>query len=305
MDERTRVGAAVLAGLAGVGLGMAILFGGGPPPAPPRPRLTPPPVPVERTARYSLTNYQAQLDQDARVFGLPPVSASALRAPFPFFAEVPSTRRLVPGGTAKTAHLALALEVTQETGTLDGQTFRAAHLVLRLQNLTDHYLAYRVETEVGDPKHCAGKGELPYDAVVLAPRERLRRTECLMQKPARLYLKSIEVMELPPLAGMYAARINPAWAFYDARAGGGHVPPRGAACPPLFDWREVHEAARRGDLGWADVVDFYGRHNCDEYSFFPAYRRRQRADEPLPAVPPELASAVDGPPPPPDAPRAP
>ena len=280
MDERARTPAAVLAGVAIVGLGMAVLFGGGPPPADLAPLAA---------TRYSAASYQALLDQDARVYGLPPVAAAAMRVPFPAFSETPLARRLEPGKATRTAHLRLALEVSQETGRLDGQTFRAAHLVLRLENLTDGYLAYRVETEVGDTRHCAGKGELPYNAIVLGPRAAVRRTECLMQRPARLYIKSVDVMEVPPLAAMYAARINPAWAFYDPRAAAGHTPPRGAPCPPLFDWRSVDEAARRAEVGWRDVVDFYARHNCDEYSFFPAYRWRRSADEPLPARPREAS----------------
>lgn len=292
MDERARVPAAVLAGIAVVGLGMAALFGGGPPPAPPRPR--PPSADLAPTVatRYSAAAYQALLDQDARLYGLPPVTAVSMQVPFPAFSEVPAARRLEPGKSTRTAHLRLALDVSQETGRLDGQTFRAAHLVLRLENLTDRSLAYRVETEVGDTKHCAGKGELPYNAIVLGPRETVRRSECLMQQPARLYIKSVDVMEIPPLAAMYAARINPAWAFYDARAAAGHTPPRGTPCPPLFDWRSVNEAARRAEVGWRDVVDFYARHNCDEYSFFPAYRWRRDGAAPLPARPPEAVPSA-------------
>jgi hypothetical protein len=45
-------------------------------------------------------------------------------------------------------------------------------------------------------------------------------------------------------------------------------------------------------VGWRDVVDFYARHNCDEYSFFPAYRWRRSADEPLPARPREASPAT-------------
>jgi len=294
MNPRTRVPAAILTGLAVVGLGMAVLFGGGPPPAPPRPR--PPAVTLapELAARYTPANYQAILDQDARIYGLPAISAEALGAPFPYFAEKPKQPRLATGLSTRTNHLQLSLEVTQEMGRLDGQTFRAAHLVLKIQNLTGGYLAYRVETEVGDERHCGGKGELPYNAVVLAPHEAQRRTECLLQSKPQLYLKSIEVMELPALGAMYAARISPAWAFYDARAGAGHVPPRGAPCAPTFDWRQVRDGARQGEIGWRDVIDFYARHNCDEYSFFAGYRFRRPGDPPLPARPP-AAPPLPGP----------
>ena len=73
--------------------------------------------------------------------------------------------------------------------------------------------------------------------------------------------------------------------LYDPRTAAGHVPLAGALCPQTFSWREIQEGLEKKQIGWKDVIDFYARHNCDEYSFFKGYRFRTGASDPLPARP--------------------
>jgi hypothetical protein len=47
----------------------------------------------------------------------------------------------------------------------------------------------------------------------------------------------------------------------------------------------------QGEASWADVIDFYARHNCEEYNFFRGYKQRKQPDEPLPAKPGANAAA--------------
>ena len=54
-------------------------------------------------------------------------------------------------------------------------------------------------------------------------------------------------------------------------------------CPQTVSWREIRDGVEAGEFGWKDLVDFYGRHSCDEYTFFNAYRFRASATETLPA----------------------
>ena len=50
-------------------------------------------------------------------------------------------------------------------------------------------------------------------------------------------------------------------------------------------------SAEQAHTGWADVIDFYARHNCDEYSFFRGYRRWTAAG----ALPARATAGVDHP----------
>ena len=57
-----------------------------------------------------------------------------------------------------------------------------------------------------------------------------------------------------------------------------------AACPDL-DTKTLAAYLQAGTAAWADVVDFYSRHDCHRLQFFPGYRRAETALPSLPAAP--------------------
>jgi hypothetical protein len=290
MHGRILVAAVALVAVAAVGVGMAVLFAGGPPPAPARPRLPPAPPPQGADLKYSATLFRGLVEEDARKLGIAAPGPAELAAVFPYSEEIAARRSLRAGGSIETRHLRLSLLVRREQGAVEGQSFRADHLVLRIENLTRRPLAYRVLTEVPDPDRCAAKGTLPHDAIALGPREVALRTECLLQKGAGVDVTRVEVIELPALSYYYVSRLVPELILYDARTAAGHTIPRGAACPQTLSWREVRDGAAKGEVDWRDIIDFYARHNCDEYAFFPGYRYRSQPGGTLPARPPPAVS---------------
>ena len=50
------------------------------------------------------------------------------------------------------------------------------------------------------------------------------------------------------------------------------MPPPAKECS-FVPWRDIQASTSELHTGWADVVDFYARHNCDEYSFYRGYTR--------------------------------
>ncbi len=287
MERKTLAAAVGLAGVAGVGVGMAILFGGGPPPPPPRPRPPQAPAPLAAELKYSATLYRGLVEQDAKTMGVAAPAVDEWAAPLPYFDELPSGKpvTLRAGGTLRTGHLRISLGVRRVEGAVEGQSFRADHLVLKIENRTRRHLAYRVTTQVPDAARCESKGVIPHDAIALAPRETIFRTECLVQKAASIVVLRVEVLEIPPLGYFYVSRLSPGLVLYDGRAATGHTVPKGMVCPQTFSWRDVRDGAQRGEIAWRDIIDFYVRHNCDEFAFFPGYRYRTDAAAPLPARP--------------------
>jgi len=270
VEGKTLALAVAFTGLCVIGLGMLILFGGGPPPAPERPK---PPSTGETTmqgiVRYAPTIYKAMLEQDAKKYEVPPLGLAQIARPNPYFMEFKGPKIL-----------------TASIG--QGQVLKTDHLVLYIQNLTPVYLAYRVETDVSNPKKCRVKGDIPHNAIVIEPGQTIRRTECIARRDESVRVKSVEVIEMPALSAYYVSRLPPPLVLYDTRTSAGHRPPKDNLCAQTFSWRDVREGAERGDLGWRDVIDFYARHNCDEYAFFRQYRYRTNPDEPpLPARPPD------------------
>ena len=286
MEGKTLAMAVALGGVAGLGVGMAALFGGGPPPAPERPHIAPAPAPTAATMKYSATMYRGLVEQAAQAFGVPAPTPDQWAAPFVYASELKAPRALRPGKKVQTPHLRVSLLTRREEGQVEGQSFRADHLVLRIENLTGHYLAYRVVTRVPDPRRCESKGVLPGNAIALRPHEVVERTECLFQTATSVTVESVEVIEINALSYFLVSRLTPGVILYDARISDGHVIPKGTVCPQTFSWREIRDGADRGELAWRDIIDFYARHDCADYTFFPGYRFRTDGALPLPARPP-------------------
>jgi hypothetical protein len=286
MEGKTLALAVGVTGVVAILLGTVVLYGGEPPPAPDPPRAPPPPeVTMNSTLKYSQPVYRALLETDAGTFKVPAPSLEELARPNPYFDELHGRRRVKARSPVETAHLRMSLGVARKTTNLEGQTFGVDHLVLRIENRTSHYLAYRVQTAVTDKAKCANKGDIPHNALVLAPNRSVERTECVYRPDENVDVTHVEVIELLPLEAHYVSRLPANPTLYDPRTAGGHVPMAGAACPQTFSWREIQDGIERRQIGWKDVIDFYARHNCDEYSFFPSYRYRTSPSEPLPARP--------------------
>ncbi len=286
MQGKTVAGVAVMAAVVLVGIGMAALYAGGPPPTPERPRAAPPPEAIMNTElRFSPVVYRGQLEQDARTFGVTPPTLEDFQTPFLYVEEIRERQKLDPKNPIETPHFRLSLDVEKNRASLDGQAFQFDHLVLRIENKTSHYLAYRIQTDLPNVKKCNSKGDIPHNAIVIEPKQTLRRTECLFRHNAAIDVMRVELIELPPLAAVYASRLPANAVLYDTRTASGHVPLRGSLCPQTFSWREVRDGIDRKKIGWRDVIDFYARHNCEEFAFFGSYRFRTDPAAPLPARP--------------------
>lgn len=285
MDGKTLSLAVVSAGVFAIGLGVLVLHSASaPPPTPKRPE--PPPSPasmINSEQRFSVLYYKALVEQDAKSYGVPAPAYEDLLQANPYFDELHDRQRLRLKAPIETRHLRVSLEVSKQTTIIESHSLTTDHFVLRVENRTPLYLAYRIQTVVSDKQKCAMKAELPHNAIAIEPGQTMLRTECIFRKDEAIDITGIEVIELPALSAFYVSRVPPNAVLYDPRTSAGHTPPRGSMCAQTFSWRDIKEGIDRKELGWRDVMDFYARHNCTEYSFFASYRYRGDPTAPLPA----------------------
>jgi len=245
------------------------------PPPPPPP---PPPAPAEsvgRIIRYSPEYYKALTEEDAKRYKVATLDPGALAQPLTYAAELGAPRAMkVQRDTLETAHLKIASRVIKEWArTPSGQGFKYEHIVLSITNRTDKPVAYYVPTTVSHPENCQSQGAIEHNAIALKPGETVERTECLWHKNQTLRVNAVEAMELTWLGYYYVSRLNPVQIMLDARTAAGHRVPSPAKECSFVPWRDIQASSEQAHTGWADVIDFYARHNCDEYSFFRGYRR--------------------------------
>lgn len=265
------------------------------PPPPPPP---PPPAPqasINRILKYSAGYYKAVVEEDAKRWKLATPTPDVLAQPLAYGNELAQPRPMkVQKDTLETPHLRLTTRVRKEwAATSSGQRFRFEHIIMTITNKTDRPLAYRVVTRVKEPEHCRSQGAMAHNAVALRAGESVERTECLFHDHDELTVDGVEVEELTPLGFYYVSRLSPVQIGLDERTAAGHtVPPPAKECA-FTPWRDIQASAQTAHTGWADVVDFYARHNCDEYSFYRGYHRWTKAGS-LPARADAVAdNAVD------------
>jgi hypothetical protein len=242
-----------------------------PPPPPPPPAAS---ATVTGVLRYTEGYYKAIVDEGAKKLGLAAPTLAQLAQPLPYFDESAAARRMKPErDSLETPHLRLQTKVIKEWAmTPSGQGFRYEHTILTITNRSDRPLAYRVATSVPNSERCKEKGHMLQNALALRPGQSESRTECLWAPKGWLAIDKVEVLELSELGYHYVSRLPPQQVLVDERTAGGHQPPKGDPPCSFVPWREV-QAAHAAGAQWADVIDFYARHDCEEYSYWRGYRR--------------------------------
>jgi hypothetical protein len=248
------------------------------PPPPPAPRVAAAPETVLNTSlKFTEGYYKATLEDDAKKLGLSIPPMAEMSAPFPYANELPAPRIMkLDHDVLETPHLKIATKTVKEWSTTgSAQNMRVEHVMLFITNKTQRPLAYKVDTTLsGDLQRCRSKAVLVQNAIALRPGETIERSECFWYKNETFSIKSVEVLELPELSYYYVSRLTPGQVLLDERAATGHVAPKKEKACTFVPWREIKQAAEVvGGVSWGDVLDFYARHNCDEYSYFNSYRR--------------------------------
>ena len=251
----------------------------------------PPPRPAPPTAaasavttyRFKENYYRSLVEEDAKKVGVRKEQTRELWGANPYFAEFAGSQRLKPGEVLETTHLRLQASSQKVWVGEEGDGYRTEHVVLQIENRTERHLVYRVQTEISGK--CGAKGVLLHNALALKPRERQERTECLENGAGPLVIKRVEVLQVSPLGYYYVSRIDPTGLRMNRRASEGHQAPGRLAPCKLLPWRVIEAALEHKDIRWHDVIDFYSRHNCDEYTYFTGYKWTGKPHKRLPAVP--------------------
>ena len=222
--------------------------------------------------------YQEEVHADSLRFGLGEVSLDALAAPLHRTVELPEPRTLRPGDTLETPHLRLHARTEKREAQGDRGGFRAEHLILSIENRSDDALAYRVDTRLEHPERCSSRGVLSHNAIAIAAHGRVERAECIYHSGLTVTVVRAETIDLPPLGYYYVSQLVPSQVGLEGRTAEGHAAPRPLTPCNLPFWREF---ASWG-LEWADLIDFFARHDCQRYAPYKEYRFRTESG-PLPA----------------------
>ena len=268
--------------------GTCLLYGAtGPLPAPRRPASLADPL-ANVSHKFKEGYYRSVVDESAKRLGVKSGELRGLWRINPLFTEFTGEQRLAVNGTLETEHLRLRASSQKIwVGEEGSEGYRTEHLVLQIVNRTQRHLAYRVVTQVAG--RCGVKGYYQHNALALKPGEELQRTECILNGAGPIVVRRVEVLEISPLGYFYVSQLDPGRLRLDRRTSEGHQGPMSLGTCRLLPWREIESAFQRDLAGWDDVIDFYSRHSCEEYTFFVGYHRLTKGPVQLPIKPAEAA----------------
>lgn len=235
----------------------------------------PPPASLELDPRQ----FEARVLEDIERFGIEPMTVSDLALPNAYFEEVSGPVTLAPGQSWSSVHVRLKVRLDKVNYMQRGAKVSSVHAIARLENVSKRPIAYHLRMR-GEAGKCKVRGAREHNAVALRPGESAEIVVCAGRDKVRV--ERLEILEITALGYYYLSQISPLALGHDSTTAAAHQPLVSVATCAGLDTKTLAAYLQAGTASWADVVDFYSRHNCHRLQFFPGYRR---AEQPLPQLP--------------------
>jgi len=283
-DTHLRLGIAVLAGVVALAIfHLRFCYEVTLPrkPAPPSVSDRVAPSDVTAALEASQEGYVAFLEGDSKSYGIrPPATLESMSKKLPYSLDE-NRHELVPG----TPRASIETSGLRLTASARGSG-RSQTLTLRIDNLTNKPVAYRVETLPDrGVRECHRKTVIRHNALALEPEGYAVRSECGHKPGKGLTVVKVETLTLPPLSYYYVSALTPASVGLDPRTSAGHKPPSNVEPCSRAPSAALERAMETGESTWRDLIDFYARHSCKTYRFPIGYKAFLKSGErPLPAV---------------------
>lgn len=233
--------------------------------------------------------YKIGIDDAVERYGLTAPPRERLLEPNVFFhvASSGDTRLIAPGSSLRQAGLNIQIRVEDIDVERRGMRTKNTHTLAFVRNVGDKPLAYflQMRSRAGD---CQMRALTRYDAMVLMPDEEAEISVC--SGSHEVEITDLRVLEVTELGALWISKLPPQAVGHDEVSGRSHHPGPGidvcAELPALDFATQIKDRKAK----WEDIVDFYSRHDCDHYRWWPGYKRIVEPLEHLPALPRAAAS---------------
>jgi hypothetical protein len=253
---------------------------------------------LQQQASYSDSEeyYQIGIDDAVERYGLTAPPRERLLEPNTFFhvASSGDTRLLAPGASLSQAGLRISIKVEDIDVERRGMRTKNTHTLAMVRNVGGKPLAYflQLRSRTGD---CQLRALTRYDAMVLMPDEEAEVSVC--SGSHEVEITDLRVLEVTELGALWVSKLPPQAVGHDDVSGRSHHPGPGIDVCAELPALQFATLINEGQAKWEDIVDFYSRHDCDHYRWWPGYKRIVDPLTKLPALPqPDAAPAADVPP---------
>lgn len=224
--------------------------------------------------------YERHLESAAAQFGIPAPTMATMLAVNPYAIELDAPTVLAPGRNWTSGHLRITAVNEKVMYQQHGASVSATHVIARIENIAAVPIAYLARVTSAERGRCEVRGSRMHNALALRPGESADVVICAGGGSIRV--DRVEVLELGEFGHRLVSQLPPRALGYDEVTANAHRPlPAVETCSAL-DAASLVQLQREGAATWADVVDFYARHDCRRFAFVPGYRR---ATTPLASLP--------------------
>ena len=197
--------------------------------------------------------------------------------------ELAAPMVLSPGRSWSSDRLQISAVVEKVKYQKHGAMVSARHAIAVVQNVSDVPLAYHVRVTSEARGRCDVHGARQHNAMALMPGEKAEIVVCA--GGGKIRLMHAETLQISELGHRYLSRVPPRAAGVGSLSSHAHAPPAGSTLCETVDAAGLSRSIREGTVRWVDIVDFYSRHSCDRFRFFPTYRHSGDVLDKLPAQP--------------------
>ena len=229
--------------------------------------------------------YESRVQAAIAEQGLEAVSLDQLRQPNAFHHPITRSkpRILAPSSSKTEGPLLLSVRVDNRVVEGRGMQSKTQHTTLRVQNRGEVPVAYRLDMRKAGGGDCRARALINYDAMVIDAGQTVEISVCSGRQSVEIL--DLRMLEITPLGAGWVRKIPPRPVGLSLDASRAHAP-TGEVEACTMGSSELGEAISAGTIAWEDAIDFYSRHDCTHYQWWPEYRRAKAAVDTLPMLSP-------------------
>jgi hypothetical protein len=221
--------------------------------------------------------------EDAKALGVAISGVEPIYAAQAHVVELQEPVVLGPGKSWSSERLEVSAATDKVKYQKHGATVSARHSIAVVKNISDAPLAYHVRVSSDARGRCDVHGARQHNAMALMPGEKAEIVVCA--GGGKIRVLHAETLQISELGHRYLSRVPPRAAGVGSLSSHAHAPPKGSKLCETVDVAGLSLAIREGTARWVDIVDYYSRHSCDRFRFFPAYRHTGQPLAKLPVQP--------------------
>ena len=212
-------------------------------------------------------------------------SLEDLRQPNTFYQPITpgSPRSLGAGESLREGPLAMSVQVEELIADQRGIRSKTKHTLAKVRNQGSVPVAYFLDLRKEGGGECRVRALTRFDAMVLEPGEQAEISICSGEH--RVEVTDLRILELTAPGAIWIDKIPPQAVGLSTTVTRAHEPGRNIVMCTELPVADYAKRIAEGTLRWEDLIDFYSRHDCEQFRPPTDYRRAVEPLASLPVVP--------------------